>query len=113
MGHGKVIKPLAIKKADVIDVIEETIATLDPILLVVCEIAEGMKPSRVITTEVSVKKCEKEKNFIYKNSKYFCRSCNIDICNDCFTSGCSAHDVQWLGSSSFSCLSPQHSRSSS
>jgi len=43
-----------------------------------------------------------------KQVKYFCKKCNLDICNACFSTVCSSHMVQWIGSSFFHCASPHH-----
>merc|ERR1712013_303131 len=40
--------------------------------------------------------------------KYFCKKCNLDICNACFSTVCSSHMVQWIGSAFFHCQSPHH-----
>ena len=43
-----------------------------------------------------------------KSPKYFCRSCEVDICKKCLQSWCNAHDVQWIGNHTFNCKSPNH-----
>lgn len=43
-----------------------------------------------------------------KQTRYFCKTCNVNVCNVCFTSTCGAHNVQFLGSSYFHCQSPFH-----
>jgi len=43
-----------------------------------------------------------------KQVKYFCKKCNLDICNACFSTVCSSHMVQWIGSAFFHCQSPHH-----
>jgi len=43
-----------------------------------------------------------------KSPKYFCRSCEVDICKKCLQSWCNAHDVQWIGNHTFNCESPNH-----
>ena len=43
-----------------------------------------------------------------KQTRYFCKNCNADICNACFSSVCSAHNVQFLGAGYFHCKSPFH-----
>jgi len=43
-----------------------------------------------------------------KQVKYFCKNCNVDVCNACFSSVCSGHQVQWIGSAFFHCASPYH-----
>ena len=43
-----------------------------------------------------------------KQTRYFCKTCKADICNACFSSVCSAHNVQFLGAGYFHCKSPFH-----
>jgi hypothetical protein len=43
-----------------------------------------------------------------KQTRYFCKNCKADICNACFSSVCSAHNVQFLGAGYFHCKSPFH-----
>ena len=43
-----------------------------------------------------------------KSPKYFCRSCEVDICKKCLQSWCNAHSVQWIGNHTFNCASPNH-----
>ena len=43
-----------------------------------------------------------------KQTRYFCRNCKADICNACFSTVCSAHNVQFLGAAYFHCKSPFH-----
>ena len=43
-----------------------------------------------------------------KSPKYYCRSCEVDICKKCLQSWCNAHDVQWIGNNTFNCQSPNH-----
>ena len=39
-----------------------------------------------------------------KKTRYFCCHCQADICNDCVSSCCSSHKVQFMGSrANFSC----------
>ena len=43
-----------------------------------------------------------------KQTKYFCKKCQKDICTECFKTVCSAHNVQFIGTSKFHCESPFH-----
>jgi len=43
-----------------------------------------------------------------KQTKYFCKKCKTDVCNACFTTVCSSHNVQFIGTSKFHCESPFH-----
>ena len=43
-----------------------------------------------------------------KSPKYYCRSCEVDICKKCLQSWCNAHSVQWIGNHTFNCASPNH-----
>jgi len=44
-----------------------------------------------------------------KHTRYFCRTCRLDICNPCFMkTKCAGHNIQYLGSSRFYCESPFH-----
>jgi len=43
-----------------------------------------------------------------KQTKYYCKKCEADICNLCFTKYCSGHAVQWIGQSTFICQSRNH-----
>ena len=43
-----------------------------------------------------------------KQTKYFCKKCKADVCNACFTTVCSAHNVQFIGTAMFHCESPFH-----
>lgn len=40
---------------------------------------------------------------VLKQTKYHCRTCNLTICNTCFTRQCSAHNVDFKGTAKFSC----------
>ena len=57
---------------------------------------------------VPILECEVEAKSA-KNTKYFCITCNLTVCNSCFTVSCLAHKVQWIPySPNFTCLSLQH-----
>jgi len=43
-----------------------------------------------------------------KQTKYYCKKCNKDICTECFKTVCSAHNVQFIGTAKFHCESPYH-----
>jgi len=43
-----------------------------------------------------------------KQTRYFCKTCNVNVCNVCVSSTCGAHNVQFLGSGYFHCQSPHH-----
>ena len=38
-----------------------------------------------------------------KQTRYFCKTCNTDVCNACVSTSCSSHIVQFLGSGYFHC----------
>jgi len=38
-----------------------------------------------------------------KQSKFHCQTCQLTICNACFTRSCGAHSVQFRGTATFSC----------
>ena len=69
-----------------------------------------LPPPRVTVTLCRVVEPSKDdsRNMIYKNTKYFCKRCDIYICNACFTSDCLDHDVQWIGNATFACESIYH-----
>ena len=73
-----------------------------------CKIVE---PDRVNVSDVETEMCKKERestNIVYKNSKFYCKTCNENICNNCFTTECMDHVVQWLGNATFTCDSASH-----
>jgi len=43
-----------------------------------------------------------------RQTKYYCKNCAKDICNVCFSTVCSPHTVQWIGTANFHCASPFH-----
>jgi len=43
-----------------------------------------------------------------KQTKYFCKKCQKDICTACFKTVCSTHNVQFIGTAKFHCESPFH-----
>ena len=43
-----------------------------------------------------------------KQTRYFCKTCNVNVCNVCVSSSCGAHNVQFLGSGYFHCQSSKH-----
>jgi len=43
-----------------------------------------------------------------KQTKYYCKKCNIDQCNNCFSKSCTGHNVQWIGQATFICQSALH-----
>ena len=43
-----------------------------------------------------------------RQTRYFCKTCNADVCNACFSSRCGTHNVQFLGAAYFHCKSPFH-----
>ena len=102
--RGKDIDPPVIKTAKIIKVFNENLKDIAEVVYENCTVI----PKTYLVQRVDIRTCQVEQNFIYKNTKYFCRSCSFDICNDCFTNCCSAHDVQWLGIATFNCLSPHH-----
>lgn len=66
-------------------------------------------PGFARVSEVEVKENKDDNSrMIYKNTKYFCRKCDIYICNGCFSSDCMNHDVQWIGNATFACESFYH-----
>ena len=59
-------------------------------------------------TVVPTLECELEAKSA-KNTKYFCITCNLTVCNSCFSVSCLAHKVQWIPySPNFTCLSLHH-----
>ena len=57
---------------------------------------------------VPILECELEAKSA-KNTKYFCITCNLTVCNSCFSISCLAHKVQWIPySPNFTCLSQHH-----
>ena len=40
---------------------------------------------------------------VLKQTKYHCRTCDLIICNSCFTRKCGAHAVDFKGSATFAC----------
>ena len=40
---------------------------------------------------------------VIKQTKYLCRTCNLTICNRCFSTKCSAHNVDFKGTGTFGC----------
>jgi len=89
-----------------------------------CVVADQVRRSRnrlsLPVMEVTVKEKEKPVRVRHiepiqarevgppKQTKYFCRQCKVDICNACFSTVCSGHTVQWIGSACFHCASPSH-----
>ena len=73
-------------------------------------IRAGYNPSlRVASVAVvPILECELEAKSA-KNTKYFCITCNLTVCNSCFSVSCLAHKVQWIPySPNFTCLSLHH-----
>ena len=102
---GRDIKAPVIKTAKITEVVFENAEDIDPVEIAKCNIIRKLS---IHVEDVDIRKCAEEKNFIYKNTKFFCRTCSFDICNDCFITECSNHDVQWLGVATFNCYSPEH-----
>ena len=61
---------------------------------------------RVTKTEVR-EECNVRMRSV-KSPKYYCRSCEVDICKKCLQSWCNSHSVQWIGNHTFNCASPNH-----
>jgi len=40
---------------------------------------------------------------VIKQTKYLCKTCNLTICNRCFSTKCSAHNVDFRGTGTFGC----------
>ena len=40
---------------------------------------------------------------VLKQTKYLCRTCDLTICNSCFTKKCGAHNVDFKGTAKFAC----------
>jgi len=40
---------------------------------------------------------------VIKQTKYHCRTCNLTICNTCFSKRCSSHNVDFKGTGTFGC----------
>merc|ERR1711973_1038805 len=89
-----------------------------------CQASVILSDRHIVRKETrQVKECPQEKEFspetqiimkddisniIYKNTKYFCKKCDIYICNACFSNDCMNHDVQWIGNATFACESIYH-----
>ena len=70
----------------------------------------GQNPALRLAAEtvVATEMCEEEDKK-GRNTKYFCRSCNTNICNSCFSISCLSHKVQWMPfSGDFTCGSSLH-----
>jgi len=101
------------KKAEVLDIVYETTKTFPAVTFEKCTVVV-LEPAKLALrvfpnlNECKYKKEEEFPNYIYKNSKYYCKRCNEYICNSCFTTECIDHDVQWMGNATFRCESPCH-----
>jgi len=110
---GREEEHIQVKKAEVIDIFYETTKTFPAVTFDKCTVVfpEPAKLARRVfpnLKECKYKKEEEFPNYIYKNSKYYCKRCNEYICNTCFTTECIDHDVQWMGNATFRCESPGH-----
>ena len=106
--RGKEVEHQKVKTAEKTEIVFEIAKSFPAIIIDKCKIIE---PERVRTVYLNIKECKQEKdlpNFIYKNTKFYCKTCNEYICNGCFTTECIDHDVQWLGNATFRCESPYH-----
>jgi len=125
--RGKDVKLGKVHKAEVgvlYDISEET----QPLTVWnnchLCQASVILSDRHIVSKETrQVKECPQEKEFppetqiimkddisniIYKNTKYFCKKCDIYICNACFSNDCMNHDVQWIGNATFACESIYH-----
>jgi len=68
-------------------------------------VAPKRPPARVPVPEPEVRKVFELRvpAPVLKQTKYFCKTCSLTICNSCFTRGCSAHNVDWMGQAKFAC----------
>ena len=116
---GKDVKLGKIQKAQINEIISEKTQQMSHLSPTPCqailEVPGKIKVivCRVYTADYSPSVPEiipKDDNcrMIYKNTKYFCKRCDIYICNGCFSSDCMNHDVQWIGNATFVCESIYH-----
>jgi len=106
--RGQEVEQQKVKFAEKIEVVFEVVQPFHTVNFERCKI---IQKDFVRTLYLEVKECKKEKgspNIIYKNSKFYCKSCNEHICNACFTTECMDHNVQWLGNATFRCESTYH-----
>ena len=117
--RGKDVKLGKIQKAQINEIVSERTQPLSNTSPAPChalvEVSGRIKVTvcRVYTADISPSVPEiipKDDNcrMIYKNTKYFCKRCDIYICNGCFSSDCMNHDVQWIGNATFACESIYH-----
>ena len=107
--RGKDVKLGKVHKAVVNKIVWEETSNLSLVSDEKLSQATLVLPSFAMINECKVNK-NKDDNcrMIYKNTKYFCRKCDIYICNGCFSSDCMNHDVQWIGNATFVCESFYH-----
>ena len=74
---GKDIAPPVIKTAEVIKVNVENTKEIESVIYGKSRILH----KSYLVIEVVIMECQVEKNFIYKNTKFFCRTCGFDICS--------------------------------
>lgn len=106
--RGKDVEHQKVKTAEETDEVFEVAKPFPAVIYGKCTILE---PERVRTLYLNIKECKKKDdlpNFIYKKPKFYCKTCNEYICNNCFTTECMDHVVQWLGNATFRCESPCH-----
>merc|ERR1711971_249560 len=75
---------------------------------VVPPIWESSSNRRIRVTKTEIREECNVRMRSVKSPKYYCRSCEVDICKKCLQSWCNAHDVQWIGNNTFNCQSPNH-----
>ena len=120
--RGKDVEPQKMKTAEMTEVGFEVADCFPAVRFFNCNCIE---PAKVRKVFVKVRDCKEEEkkeekkkeeaelpNLIYKKPKFYCKTCQAHICNNCFTSECMDHVVQWLGNATFRCESVGHERGS-
>lgn len=69
----------------------------------------GLDPRRIRVTKTEVREECNVRVRTAKHPKYFCQSCETDICKECLQDRCISHEVQWIGNHTYTCGSPNHS----
>jgi len=115
--RGKEVGPQELKTADVTEVVFEEANCFPALIFSNCT---SIEPAKVRTMLVKVRDCKEQKkneeadlpNLIFKKPKFYCKTCEAYICNNCFTSDCMDHVVQWLGNATFRCEAVRHEKRS-
>ena len=95
--------------------LQETTEPLDtdqPVACVAQAVLHDSKSTWVEKHSPVVKICFSAKTqAVLKQTQFFCQKCNHNICNQCFLSTCSVHNVIFLGSNHFVCQGERHTKS--